>query len=182
MRSPASSWVLGQHHANVCGYVRTKQLAASTLRRPSRPATPSAQSRSLLAATASATFRSPGIKLRTWSAGRFVPERSRRLCINRQPGALAPCRAGPASGELRALGGSPGRTRRDRFCPRAAAFESGVGVDIVAALQQMRQRSPRLGRDRNDRRAEDRCSRELRSRSGGDLALSMGRAHAAGGR
>ena len=32
-------------------------------------------------ASATETFRSPRIKLRTWPAGAFVPERARRLCI-----------------------------------------------------------------------------------------------------
>jgi hypothetical protein len=71
---------------------------------------------------------------------------------------------------------------RDRATPGSRGVRGADRSPRRCLLRQMEQRGRRLRRDCDDRRAEDRCSRELRSRSRGDLAVCMGHAHAARGR
>ncbi len=88
-------------------------------------------------AIVSATFRSREMNRRPGQRG--LGGGAAEATLHRQPSALARRGAGPASGELRAPGGSPGRAGRGRVCPRAVALGAWIGVGILAPLHQHQQ-------------------------------------------
>jgi hypothetical protein len=95
-------------------------------------------------AIASATFRSPGIKLRTWPAGPSC--RSGQGDSAYAAGFLPPCRAGPAFGDLRASGcdppARPAARAHARFRQGSAASERSTRARSRRGFRRTAEKPP----------------------------------------